>query len=146
MNMIKEGIQTRRRKQKSTNGNPNPKSKHNKQVNISTMSIKDSKPCLSKPTHDYNLTPVHEEYLGRQGNYQYGNLYSQHLHHHPYTQAFEQHQRLSEITTNNFDNELCTREIVTSPLSSAGSSTANNMINGEEQHLNIIKTVNNDRL
>lgn len=39
-----------------------------------------------------------------------------------------------------FDAELCAREIVASPLSSTGSSIANNTTNGEEDHSTIIPT------
>jgi Zn ribbon nucleic-acid-binding protein len=60
MNMVKPGIQTRRRKPKNNNGNgsggnPNAKSKHNKHLTTST-SIKEPAPCASEPTVDYGLT------------------------------------------------------------------------------------------
>lgn len=60
MNMVKPGIQTRRRKPKNNNGsgsgaNSNSKSKHTKHVSATT-SIKDPAPCASEPTHDYGLT------------------------------------------------------------------------------------------
>jgi len=125
--MVKEGIQTRRRKQKINNGNSTPKSKHNKTS---------GKSCTSESNHNHDLIPKTEEYITRQGNYQYGELYPQHVHlvHH----SFDQHQRFSsqqqlEMTTNGFDAELCAREIVTSPIN-----------NNEEQHLNVIKTVNSN--
>jgi hypothetical protein len=60
MNMVKPGIQTRRRKPKNTNGNgsgtnPNSKSKHNKHV-PTTTSIKEPAACASEPQIDYGLT------------------------------------------------------------------------------------------
>jgi hypothetical protein len=59
MNMVKPGIQTRRRKPKSngnsSGGNPNSKSKHNKHITTST-SGKEPAPCASEPTLDYGLT------------------------------------------------------------------------------------------
>jgi hypothetical protein len=60
MNMVKPGIQTRRRKPKSNNGNgsggnPNSKSKHNKHGSTTT-SGKEPAPCASEPTLDYGLT------------------------------------------------------------------------------------------
>jgi len=127
MNMIKEGIQTRRRKQKNANGNSTPKSKHNK------TSIKSSP---SESNHNHGLMTKTEEYIPRQGNYQYGELYPQHVHlvHHPFDQQqrFSSQQQL-EMTANGFDAELCAREIVTSPRN----------INAE-QHLNVIKTINSN--
>ncbi len=131
MNMVKEGIQTRRRKQKNTNGNSNPKSKHNK------TSSKESKSCTSDSNHNHGLITKGEEYIQRQGNYPYGTIYPQHVHlvHHPFElhQRFPSQQQL-EMTANGFDAELCAREIVTSPIN-----------NSEEQHLNVIKTVNSNQ-
>jgi len=126
--MVKEGIQTRRRKQKINNGNSTPKTKHNKTS---------GKSCTSESNHNHDLITKTEEYIPRQGNYQYGELYPPHVHlvHHP----FEQHQRFSsqqqlEMTTNGFDAELCAREMLTSPIH-----------NNDEQHLNVIKTVNSNQ-
>jgi hypothetical protein len=128
MNMVKEGIQTRRRKQKNSAGNSIPKSKHNK------TSVKSS---ASESNHHHTSMTKDEEFLPRQGNYQYSELYPPphvHLvhHHHPY----EQHQRFSslEMAANGFDAELCARGIVTSPIN-----------HNEEQHLNVIKSVNSNQ-
>ena len=60
MNMVKPGIQTRRRKPKGNNGNgsganPNSKSKHNKN-GTSATSVKEPVPCASEPTIEYDLT------------------------------------------------------------------------------------------
>jgi len=150
MNMVKEGIQTRRRKQRNINGNLPTKFKQNKHTN-STIPVKEGKPCTSESNLNHGLiTP--EEYTTRQGNYKYSDLYPQHLHlvSHTYPSAFEQHQRFSsqqqlEMTTNGFDAELCARELVTSPLSSTDSSATNNIKNGEEQHLNVSTTANSNR-
>jgi hypothetical protein len=108
MNMVKEGIQTRRRKQKSTNGNLPSKPKH-KNPNIP---IKEAKPCTSESNVNHGLTAIPEGYMTRQGNYPYGELYPQHLH--LIHQRFPSQQQM-EIQTNDFDAELCAREIVTSP-------------------------------
>jgi hypothetical protein len=128
MNMVKEGIQTRRRKQKNSPGNSIAKSKHNK------TSMKSG---TSDTNHNHGLITKTEEYVPRPGNYQYGEMYPPHVHlvHH----SFEQHQRYSsqqqlEMTTNGFDAELCAREILTSPIH-----------NNDEQHLNVIKTVNSNQ-
>ena len=68
MNMVKPGIQTRRRKPKSGNGtnpNSNPKSKHNKHLtnsnsgssgNVTSGVGKEHLPCASESNHEYNLT------------------------------------------------------------------------------------------
>ncbi len=128
MTMVKEGIQTRRRKQKSNSGNPIAKSKQMK------TSIKSGS---TDTNHNHGLIPKAEEYASRSGNYPYGELYGPQVHlvHHP----FEQHQRFSsqqqlEMAANGIDPELCAREILTSPIH-----------NNDEQHLNIIKTVNSNQ-
>ena len=61
MNMVKPGIQTRRRKPKSNNGNgsggnPNSKSKHNNKHGTTPILGKEPAPCASEPTLDYGLT------------------------------------------------------------------------------------------
>ncbi|CAF0776307.1 unnamed protein product [Rotaria sordida] len=168
MNMVKPGIQTRRRKPKSNNGNnsgvnPNSKSKHNKHI-TTTTSIKEPAPCASEPTLDYGLATTH---IGRQGTYHHeynsvrNELFPQHPHshlghhrHHPYATTLEQHHRFSsqqptllqyqqqqqqsDMTSVVFDAELCAREIVSSPLSSTGSS---NVVNGEEHHSTVLPTI-----
>ncbi|CAF0902292.1 unnamed protein product [Adineta steineri] len=156
LNMVKEGIQTRRRKQRNTNGNSIIKSKQNKHINTFT-SVNDTKTLVSELNLKHNLTKTSDEYNTRQDNYQCGDLYPSHLHlvHHTYPSAFEQHQRFSsqqqqqqqlEITTNGFDAELYAREIITSPHSSTGSSAINNNNNNnEEQHLNVISTANSNQ-
>ena len=128
MTMVKEGIQTRRRKQKSNSGNPIAKSKHMKSI----------KSGPTDANHNHGLIPKAEEYVSRSGNYPYGDLYAPQVHlvHHP---SFEQHQRYSsqqqlDMATNGIDPELCAREILTSPIH-----------NNDEQHLNIIKTVNSNQ-
>lgn len=68
MNMVKPGIQTRRRKPKSNNGNnsganPNSKSKHNNKHSSTTTSIKDPAPCASEPTLDYGLAATRNNNL-----------------------------------------------------------------------------------
>ncbi|CAF4703796.1 unnamed protein product, partial [Rotaria magnacalcarata] len=60
MNMVKEGIQTRRRKQKSTNGAPSSKSKHNKHSNL-TAPIKDAKACTSESNGNHGQKTTQEE-------------------------------------------------------------------------------------
>ncbi|UJR36570.1 hypothetical protein I4U23_029289 [Adineta vaga] len=109
LNMVKPGIQTRRRKQKSSSGNgsgsnSNSKSKHNKH-GMTSASGKEPAPCASEPTIDYGLTTAH---LGRQGNYhhEYNSIrndlfpshHQSHLNqhrHHPYATTLEQHHRFS---------------------------------------------------
>ncbi|CAF2770420.1 unnamed protein product [Rotaria sp. Silwood2] len=150
MNMVKEGIQTRRRKPKNNNGNITSKSKSNKHT-ILTAPIKDAKACTSELNLNHGLKTTQDEYITRQGNYQYTDLYPQHVHllHHTYPPSFEQHQRFVsqqqlDMTTNNFvDPESCARKIVTSPLLSTNSSTINNMTNNEVQH--VIATPNNNQ-
>jgi hypothetical protein len=65
MNMVKPGIQTRRRKPKSSNnnnGSTSTKSKHSKHnattttTSINTGLIKEHNPCASESNIDYNLT------------------------------------------------------------------------------------------
>ena len=67
MNMVKPGIQTRRRKPKSSNGtnsNNSAKSKHNKHLtnsnsvssgNTTSGLVKEHLPCTSESNLDYNL-------------------------------------------------------------------------------------------
>ncbi|UJR09548.1 hypothetical protein I4U23_013784 [Adineta vaga] len=147
LNMVKEGIQTRRRKQKSSNGIPTPKIKYNKTGNP-MASIKETKGCTSEIGHlHHNLQKGLVDYNSRPGDYQYDELHSIH---HTYPSAFEQHQRYSsshqlEMTTNGFDAELYAREIVTSPHSPTGSSTINTMKNTDEQHLNVMTSANNNQ-
>ena len=130
--MIKEGIQTRRRKQKNTNTLAPPKSKYNKQVNP-LAAMKEAKTLELSRRHDIPKSI---------DDYQYGDL---HLVHHSYASAFEQHQRYAsaqqlDMATNDFDAELYAREIVTSPNSSTGPTT---MKNNEEQHLDAMTSTNN---
>jgi hypothetical protein len=109
MNMVKEGIQTRRRKQKMANNGSSPsKSKHKNQLSPT----KESKSCTSESNMNHGSTAIPDEYLARQGNYPYGELYPQHLH--LVQQRFPSQQQM-EMTTSDFDAELCAREIVTSP-------------------------------
>ncbi|CAF4531990.1 unnamed protein product, partial [Rotaria magnacalcarata] len=175
LNMVKPGIQTRRRKPKSTNGsssgaNQNSKSKHNNKHINTTSSMKDPAPCASEPSLDYGLTTTH---LGRPGTYPHdynsvrNELFSQHPHshlghhrHNPYaTELEQQHHRFSSQQSNVvqyqqhqqqqqsdmssvvFDAELCAREIVSSPLSSTGSSITNHVANGEEHHSTVLPTI-----
>lgn len=124
MNMVKEGIQTRRRKQNPTSKNPITKGKQTK----TTM----------KSTNIETLAKPDEYHLSRSGNYPYGDLYSSHIHliPHTYDQTVRfpsQHQ--IEMTSNNFDAELCAREII---------STARGDNQEEQQHLHVIKTVNSN--
>ncbi|CAF2131451.1 unnamed protein product [Rotaria magnacalcarata] len=151
MNMVKEGIQTRRRKQKSTNGTPSSKSKHNKHSNL-TAPIKDAKACTSESNGNHGQKTTQEEYMTRPGTYQYDDLYPQHMHllHHPYPSAYDQHQRFHsqpqlEMTTNGFDIESCARKMVTSPIVTTGSSTINTMTNNEVQHVNVNTNTNNNQ-
>lgn len=122
MNMVKEGIQTRRRKQKNTNGNPSAKSKHNK------------------------LPPPAKEPQGI-----FGELYTQHAHlrHHTYQSPFDQQERFlsqqqMDMKTNGCDNESCTRKLITSTLLNPVTSTINTMTNNEVQHVNVMTTNNNN--
>ena len=120
--MIKEGIQTRRRKQKNTNTLAPPKSKYNKQVNP-LAAMKEAKTLELSRRHDIPKSI---------DDYQYGDL---HLVHQRYASA----QQL-DMATNDFDAELYAREIVTSPNSSTGPTT---MKNNEEQHLDAMTSTNN---
>ncbi|CAF1235723.1 unnamed protein product [Adineta ricciae] len=114
LNMVKPGIQTRRRKQKScsgngSSGNSNSKSKSNKH-GITSTSGKEPAACASEPSLDYNLTAAH---LGRPGNYHHeynsirSDLFPSHLQshlnqhrHHPYSAAPDQHHRFSSQQPN----------------------------------------------
>ncbi|CAF1195917.1 unnamed protein product [Rotaria sp. Silwood1] len=152
MNMVKEGIQTRRRKPKNNNGNLTVKSRPTKHT-ILTAPVKEAKECTSQTNLNHGLKTTQEEYMTRQGNYQYNELYPQHLHllHNTYPPSFEQHQRyLSQqqidMATNGFvDTESCSRKIVSSPILSTNSSTINNMTNNEVQHVNVNATPNNNQ-
>lgn len=169
LNMVKPGIQTRRRKPKNSNsngsnGNPNAKSKHNKHG--STTLGKEPAPCASEPNLDYGLAATH---IGRQVAFHHDynsvrtDLFPSHHHshlnphrHHPYAAALEQHHRFSsqsstvvqynqpqpsDMTSVVFDAELCAREIVASPLSSTGSSITNNAANSDEHHSTAMPTL-----
>lgn len=169
LNMVKPGIQTRRRKPKTsngngTNGNPNSKSKHNKHG--SNALGKEPAPCASEPNLDYGLATTH---IGRQTAFHHDynsvrtDLFPSHHHshlnphrHHPYAAALEQHHHRfssqqstvvqyqptpSDMTSVVFDAELCARELVASPLSSTGSSITNNAANSDEHHSTAMPTL-----
>ncbi|CAF0956015.1 unnamed protein product [Adineta ricciae] len=134
LNMVKEGIQTRRRKQKNSNTIVPPKSKYNKPVN-QLAAMKEAKTLELSRRHEIPKSI---------DDYQYDDL---HLVHHSYASAFEQHQRYSsaqqlDMTTNDFDAELYAREIVTSPHSPTGPMT---MKNNEEPHLDAMTSANNNQ-
>ena len=148
--MVKEGIQTRRRKQKNCNGNLTSKSKYYKHTNV-TIPEKEIKACTSEQNQNYIITTTQEEYLPQE-NYQCEDFYPQHmcLLHHTHSSPFEQNQRFSsqqqlEMTTSDFDNESRARKIVASPLLSTDSSTMINITNNEIQHLNAISNTNNNQ-
>lgn len=113
MNMVKEGIQTRRRKQKSTTNNAIVKGKHSK------GSLKSSASSESHPHHAV-LTKT-EDYLPRQGISTYGEIYpSSHVHvvHHPFGthQPFVTHSQMDLPTETNFNPDLHARERLTTLL------------------------------
>jgi hypothetical protein len=143
--MIKEGIQTRRRKQKSVNGISTPKAKYNKPGTLT----KDAKECTSDSGLRHDLAKPPEDYDMRHETYSYGDL---RLVHHSYPSAFEHHPRFSshqqhqlEMTTNGFDAELYARAIVTSPHALTDSLAANNsMKNSDEQHLSMMTSASNN--
>lgn len=121
--MVKEGIQTRRRKQKSTANNPIVKSKHSKS-SLKTSTSSDSHPMLSKP----------DDYHVRTSIPSYGEIYPSHLHvvHHPFeaTQHFPSHQQIDVGNNSNFHP----RELFATSLSKS-----------DEQHLNLMKTIHSNQ-
>ena len=126
MNMVKEGIQTRRRKQKSSANNSIVKTKHPK------TSMKTSTSSESNPHHSMLTKP--EDYLPRQSIPSYGEIYPSHLHvvHHPFetTQHFPSHQQM-DVSTN--PNTFHPRDLFTSSLTKS-----------DEEHLNLIKTIHSN--
>lgn len=138
MNMVKEGIQTRRRKQKATGNNPIVKVKHSK------SSLKSSTSSESHPHHSI-LTKT-DDYLPRQVMSSYGKIYpssssstSSHVHvlHHPFGthQPFPSHPQMDLPTTNtNFNPDLHARELLPTSLSKP-----------DEQHLNLIEALHSNQ-
>lgn len=129
MNMVKEGIQTRRRKQKSAATNPIPK-------------VKQSKTTMKSTNIETHAKP--DNYLSRSATYPYGDLYSSHIHLIPHTYdpsvRFPSQQQI-EMTSNNFDAELCAREIVSTTRDNQREEEDDD---DEQQHLHVIKTVNSN--
>ena len=147
MNMVKEGIQTRRRKQKLSNGNP--KAKATKQSSTNSQS-KETKPCLAQPNPAYGSLKIRDDYLEVRGNHPYREFYTQGypMTDRPCSSTMEQHQRFSTgpphmISTTSFDPVLFARQI-THPQSA--SNIVNHMTNDEEQHLKVVRTTNPDQL
>ncbi len=114
-----------------------------------------------QPSYHHEYNSVRNELFP-----QHSHSHLSHHRHHPYATVLEQHHRFTsqqptvvqyhqqqqqqqppqqqqqtDMTSIGFDAELCAREIVTSPLSSTGSSITNNAANGEEHHSTIIPTI-----
>lgn len=148
MNMVKEGIQTRRRKQKTANGTLSAKTKVTKHTNL-TPTVKKAEPCTSESNINHNIKTNSEEYLTRQGSFPYDDMYPSHMHliHHTYPSTFEPQQRFHsqqhlEMSANGFDIETCGRKLVTSPLLTSGTSAINN---NDVQHVNVITATSDNQ-
>ena len=147
MNMVKEGIQTRRRKQKMGNGSS--KAKTTKQSNTNTPS-KETKQCLPQTTPNYDAMRIRGDYLEPRGNYSYREFHSQEFTNNdrPCSSALGQHQRFVTaqspiISASAFEPELYARQIIPSQLASNISS---HLAHDEEQHLKVVRTSNLDQL
>jgi hypothetical protein len=147
MNMVKEGIQTRRRKQKLSSGAP--KAKATKQSNTNSQS-KETKPCLTQPISAYGQIKIRDDYLEPRANHSYREFYPQGypMTDRPCSSIMEQHQRFSTgpphmISSASFDPILFARQIT---HAQSASNISNHMANDDEQHVKVVRTNNLDQL
>ena len=101
MNMIKEGIQTRRRKQKAAHGSVKPR--------MNKQSAKDARSEMPLVHPTYDQLSTREPCVERADDYPYGGFYAPAQQHSRYSS-----QQPSIINSTDFDAERCARDIARS--------------------------------